>query len=176
MGMPRSVVDFEHELKTLWENFKVYALHAMAVWIVASIVYFFLVVHDPLMTILSLKLIEWLSLALSVLGMGTILGFALYTALLISGWGWPRITAVHIFLPLISAAVLGGMWGLWWGNPDFILFSIGIALRNEFVRVITGALLGMCVTPIVIIRSSNVLRQKGLRLPLKRPEDNRWRF
>lgn len=172
----RSVVDFERELKILWEDLKVYALHAIGVWIAASIVYFFMIVRDPLIAILSLQLNEWLLLALSVLGMGAIIGFALWTAIFISGLRWPRTPAVHIFLPLISAAVLGGMQGLWWGRPDFVFSSAGIVLRNEIARMIIGALLGMCITPLVIVRSSSVLRQKGLRPPLKLPEDIRWRF
>lgn len=175
MGRPRSVVDFERELKSLWEGYKVYILHAIVVWTIASIVHFFLVVRDPLIAILSLRS-EWLLLALTVLGMGINLGFALSTAILISGWWCPRTPAIHVILPLISAAVLGGMQGLLWGHPDFVFSSAGIVLRNEVARVITGALLGMCVTPIVIVRSSNVLKQKGLRPPLKPLEDDRWRF
>jgi len=173
MGRLHQSINFKRELSDLWESYKVYVSHGVVVWPIASIVHFLVSVQDPWIAVVSLKSGWWI-LGLAIFCIGIAIGFALSNAILFSGRYWPETPAVHIVLPLLCAAFVGAMQGLLWGYTNFVFFTAGIILRSESIRMISGALLGMCVTPIIIVRSSNILGKKGLRPKLKPPEDDRW--
>lgn len=175
-GAERSqAIDAIPVFKFLWASYKVYILQSLLIWIFASAIQFFLVARDPLSAVLSLGDI-WLPFALSIVSLGGILGVILSSGILIAGWFWPSSQKIHIFIPLMGAAILGGFQGLLWGKNDFILSLAGISLRDDLTLVISGVLLSIFATPIIIVRSYGILKQKGLRPSLKASEDKRWQF
>jgi hypothetical protein len=112
----------------------------------------------------------------TVLLAGIILGVGISTSLLIGGRYWPNTKTVHIIFPLLCASLVGAAQGIIWASPEFIFSQADIILRNQLIVIIAGVPLGLLSTPIIIIRSSNVLRKKGLRPDLRQPdEDDRWK-
>ena len=175
MGRPQPVVEFEREMRALWQINVIYILHGVVVWAIASAIHFLLAVRNPLSACMLLQT-GWLQFIFSVLGMGILLGLTLSMAILISGMWFPRTPVVHIALPLLCAGFLGAVQGAFWGHPDFVFSTTGVMLRSEATRITVGLLLGLCATPIIIVRSSKACRRRGL-IP-DRPsseEDSRWR-
>lgn len=171
MGRTQSGFEFERKLRDLWETNKVYGFHGLVIWLIASGMLFLLTMRNPISAFLNLG-DGWLIFMLTVLLAGIFLGVGISTSLLIGGRYWPNTKAVHIILPLAYASLVGVIQGLLWASPEFILSHI---LQRSQLVIIAGVLLGLISTPIIIIRSSNVLRRKGLRPDLIQPKDDRWR-
>lgn len=162
MGKPQSGAEFKSNIVSLWESWKVYVSHAVIVWFIVSILHFLVALPHPIDAISTIRE-GWISLSFSVIFIGISLGFVLSNAILISGRFWPQKPAVHIALPLFCAASVGILQGILWLDPNFVLSTSNIMLRSEIVVLISGTLLALLSTPIIIVRSSSVLRRKGLR-------------
>jgi len=172
MGKPSDLVKFEKEVRYWWESHKAYVLHGVITWGIANIPYFFLAVKEPCKAILTLKT-GWILLILFALGYGILIGFLLWESLAFAG-RWSKKPWIHILLPLICAFSLGCWYGIVWGSPRFVFLSKGIVLRNQIFLCITAGIFVLLITPIIIIRSSRVVKRKGLRPEIFSERDERW--
>ncbi|MBI3933974.1 MAG: hypothetical protein HY316_04730 [Acidobacteria bacterium] len=176
MGRPRFMVELEREVEEYCARLKTYCRHGLVVWAIAGTFHFLVAVVNPLDTIFSLTAKSGVGLVGLVLSMGVVLGMCLTHALGIAGRWWPHIPALHIAIPLISAAMVGTMHGWLLAGWGKMVLDASIVLRSPNLSAIVGALLAMAATPVIIVRSSGVLRRKGLRPAIRHAEDPRWRF
>jgi DNA-directed RNA polymerase subunit RPC12/RpoP len=167
MGRPRPVVGQENALKERWESYKVYLLHGVVVWSILSIG------HLGISCLLSWGEQRsfgsiWLGVGWTVGIYGVLLGLAICWAL--------RHTRRRFFifaLPLLSAALVGGAQGASFFDTFFFLSQV--SSWKKYLLIMAGAVLAMTATPIIIHRSSKILRHRGYRGEEPSPGDPRWR-
>jgi hypothetical protein len=145
------------------------------VWSIAGALQFLLLIRDPLQALATLGVGRWLVLVTGLLGTGVFLGWSLLSALRLAGRHFPRTPWVHVALPLLFAATVGGLYGAVLAGLERKWPGANLSSHGDGLGVVLGAVLGMLVTPIIIVRSSSVLRSKGLRPELPGPADSRWR-
>lgn len=177
-GVPRRPSNIGREIKAFIAFQKIYIVHGIVVWAIASLLCSPFVAYEPWSVVWS----HWMAapwlVALTVMT-GCLLGSALCVGVQIAGALFPRIKAVHIALPLSLAAVVGALEGRLLGDLAALDRLDGLAMRPTLVRTIAGVIFGLLVTPIIIVRSSKASARKGLRPPVpgpQQPQDCRWDF
>lgn len=153
MGRPRHEIEFEKALKERFDSYRAYMLLGIVVWGIASVfhlvaTYLFLTVPVSLKSVIPQVLII-------VLGFGIVMGWTLCRALRFIGKY--RNQKLIIRVPLLFAAIIGGLqgWVLYKTLfPNFL--NSGLTLL-----IASGILLGLAVTPIIIVRGSKIRKQKG---------------
>jgi hypothetical protein len=164
-------------MREWWSTVWIYCLHGVFVWPIFSLVHFLIVVPHPIKIVVEFgPRVGGIVLGLAAAG-GVCLGYGLQSALNWTSRLWPAVRAMHVLVPLLVAAVAGGLYGgilSQLGESDPGLREVGFTARAQWFSMTLGAAFGMLATPIIIVRGSKVLARKGLRRPLPKPRDPRW--
>jgi len=167
MGRPRHEIEFEKALRERFDSYRIYILLGIAVWFIASFIqiigsYLFL---NPPVSIVS----NWFQLLIIVLGFGATIGWAICLSLRIAGrYTNPKI---HIRLPLLFAAIVGALQGIILYDNLYINYP---KTKSEIILIISGILLALAVTPVIIVRGSKLRKRKGYGAVQPSQKDPRW--
>lgn len=151
----------------------IYVKHGLTVWLLASAVLFLAWVRTPVAVVTQAG--GTVPCILLALGCAAGLGSAIGLSVFLGGWLFPRAKVVHIVFPLAVAAAIGAFHGYW--IEMLIPASAEPILRDQTLRMMSGAVLGILATPIIIIRSSKMEAKEGLHPPhvgSARSGDSRW--
>lgn len=167
-------INWELELISWAGTQTIYILHALVIWSIVNVALFFIFFQQVGAALTHPA--TWLGrFALISLMTAVTLGSLVQTSLLLSGWLYPHSPKVHIFVPLMTATVIGAANGVGVGLPGFYAEEAGLTPRALAIRLIAGALGAMLATPPIIIRSSRLGAKRGLRPPIPTStEDARW--
>jgi hypothetical protein len=152
----------------------IYILHALLIWSIVNVPLFF-ILFQHVGAVLTQPASGLIRFTLITLLTAVTLGSLVQISLFLSGWLYPQRPMVHIFVPLVTAAVIGAAHGVAVGLPGFYVAAASPIPRALSIRLIAGALGAMLATPAIIIRSSRAGAKRGLRpsLPTSN-EDARW--
>lgn len=154
------------------ERRAVYLFHGGVVWLIAGAVYFLVAVEGPWRYLLPPGKPIAVHSLLTLLA-GELLGIAIYLALKI-GDQFPENRSLHVMLPLFVSAV-GGVWyAQTIATPALYPGGAVLPIRSETLRMVTGAILGLLVTPVIIVRSTRMSVRLGFRQPVAQERDARW--
>ena len=175
-GKPQPIIEMEQEAKEYFTSLKTYCLHGIAVWSIEAIIHFFIVIKHPFDTLVELSLSDLSSLIVIILVSGLVLGCNLLQVLRFTGKYWPDKKKIHIIVPLILSAFVGSCYGVIILNTVYSMQNISSNSYSADISLISGAILGIASTPIIIIRSIKALQRKGLRFKPQNESDPRWQL
>jgi len=154
---------------------RIYTWHGIVTWLLASIALFFVWIAAPQLFLThQYALLRFAAFSLIC---SMVLGWSVGVTVFLSGLLVPRSKLIHLVAPLSVAAAVGSFHGY------MIAFLIpkgedlALIFHSPGIRVLSGAVLAMLATPIIIIRSAKMMARKGYRPPLDSSSnsgDKRW--
>lgn len=174
-GLPCEKLD-PHEVELQRQYHVVYWLHAFVVWTIATLLHYFVACAHPVDTILLMTMHDFLPVAAWVLVVPIALSRGILLTFVVAQTCFRGSRVAIIALPLILTGAIGGIQGGVMVVIERMIPNLGLTLQSDTFAVVLGTFLGLLATPIIIVRSRNMLIRRGGREESAVQGDTRWRL
>jgi hypothetical protein len=155
---------------------RVYWLHTLVVWALATLLLWLVCCKQPLRTAMAMSAGHWVFAAAWLAALALLVSRGILGSFVVAQreFGGSRVAVIG--LPLMVTSAAGAIQGASLVAVQQLASGVGLTLRSPVLAVVFAVLLGLLSAPVIIVRSRNTLIRLGVRAEVSPPEDPRWRF